>query len=426
MKTHPPASYDAQARRLLAAVTGAEQAVAEGCPADSYLSSLYRNNRNYGSKTRRLISDTVFSHFRWRGWIRAARPELDRVGIALAHALDAESIHPLIAHMAEREPAPWGRLEIPDKARELAAAVGLSDPPHASELIPDWAHHSLAIPPTFERDDYTRRLIASFQERPPTWLRFPARTRSEGIQALITAGYAVEPHPNIPDSAWTRSAISREHIAKGDGPIFEVQDLSAQCVGLIANPQAGEHWWDVCAGAGGKTLHCIELMRGEGAVTATDTRPSALSELQRRAKRAQLVGKITPIQQDGRRYQPESPFDGVFIDAPCSGMGTWSRSPDARWRMPESRVQELAVLQGELLNHVAPHVRAGGTLVYAVCTNTAKETTEQIDSFQQAHPKFIPAAFKHPLTLETVRGATWIHPWDGPCGGMFVATWRKA
>jgi 16S rRNA (cytosine967-C5)-methyltransferase len=115
----------------------------------------------------------------------------------------------------------------------------------------------------------------------------------------------------------------------------------------------------------------------------------------------------------------------VLVDAPCSGIGTWNRNPDMRWRTAAADVAAKAAVQREVLARAARGVRPGGVLVYAVCTVTAAETTDVAGGFGRSHPDFAAEPVAHPLTGERQVGVFWIWPWDGPCDGMFCARWRR-
>jgi 16S rRNA (cytosine967-C5)-methyltransferase len=119
-------------------------------------------------------------------------------------------------------------------------------------------------------------------------------------------------------------------------------------------------------------------------------------------------------------------FDGVLVDAPCSGWGTWSRNPDARWRSDLRDPAQKRNLQVRMLHNAAQCVKSGGVLVYAVCTFTREETVEVIERFLPEHPGFVLDRFAHPLTGEPVNGAVQIWPWEGPGDGMFIARLRKS
>ena len=109
----------------------------------------------------------------------------------------------------------------------------------------------------------------------------------------------------------------------------------------------------------------------------------------------------------------------------CSGMGTWARNPDARWRLRPEHVEMQAARQPVLLANAARAVRPGGRLVYSVCTLTRAETTAVADRFSKDHPGFEPLPFPHPLSGEACAGRAWIAPHDSMGDGMFIAAWKR-
>ena len=120
-------------------------------------------------------------------------------------------------------------------------------------------------------------------------------------------------------------------------------------------------------------------------------------------------------------------FDGVLVDAPCSGVGTWQRNPHSRWTTTENDVRELAAVQSRLLDHAAISVKPGGRLLYAVCTLTDAETTAVAREFERTHPTFRALALKNPLRPDDpARVQTWLWPHTFGGNGMFVAAWEKA
>jgi 16S rRNA (cytosine967-C5)-methyltransferase len=121
-----------------------------------------------------------------------------------------------------------------------------------------------------------------------------------------------------------------------------------------------------------------------------------------------------------------SPFrtkcDGVLVDAPCSGVGTWQRNPHARWTTTIEDVRELAAVQATLLGLAARSVKPGGRLVYSVCTLTRSETAGVADGFSAAHPDFEPS----PIALAAGASRVTLLPQDVDANGMFIAAWRRA
>lgn len=463
LPAHP--SYPAQLDRLQRILESADRALlTEGLPADRFLARHFRKNRNLGSKTRRLISNTLFSFCRWRGWLVPSDQPLDTLpeeerlrALVLAHALDSRDIDPLMAWCASKL-APFnhsqmpqgdsadpklrsdyvalGDRAIPEKAATIASWRTAASPdaevrPTASSLsalVPPWFKEQLAVPPPHDREEFCERCIVSFQQRPPTWLRHSHPDQDDLWGYLLEQGYAIQIDPRHPETASCESAISRAHLQSKAGKNYEIQDLASQCVGWIANAQPRESWWDACAGSGGKSLHLTSLINNRGHLLATDLRLSVLRNLLRRwSDTIDMNGGLDLCcsELDAATESPEDQFDGVLVDAPCSGIGTWSRNPDARWRMPLHRIRHFAKTQSALLNNAAKHVRPGGTLVYAVCTLSRAETLDRVREFEKHHPEFQATSFPHPLADEICSGTVWILPWMGPCGAMFIAKWIR-
>lgn len=401
----PPQAVQRLATLAPEVVSRVGQAVERGIPADAELARLFREHREYGARDRRFLSDLVFSHFRWRGWTTS---------LAAAYGLDAALPHPAADALARNEgiaPEPAGALPLEEKAEAVARWLKQDTPPALERLVPDWLPGVL-----FEPGGHLARCVASFQQRPPTWLRFVSGREQLGLETLRSAGIEATPHPRIRSAVSVSGTSGLASLPKEAKAGFEVQDLASQCVGLACAPKPGERWLDLCAGSGGKALHLADLMKNQGEVVATDIRESALDELRRRVRRAHATCVHARAHIADREL-----FDGVLVDAPCSGIGTWSRNPDARWRTSEQVVTEKAADQGELLRQAARHVKPGGMLVYSVCTVTAAETVEVVDRFLAENSEFRLAPAPHPLTSSPTPGTFWIWPWDGPGDGMFVA-----
>jgi 16S rRNA (cytosine967-C5)-methyltransferase len=169
---------------------------------------------------------------------------------------------------------------------------------------------------------------------------------------------------------------------------------------------------DACAAPGGKTAYAAAL---GGAVTALDVHAAGVRRVAVEAERLELA-TIRAVAADARRPPLREPFDAVLVDAPCSGLGTLRRHPELRWRRRPEDLGRLAALQGDLLAGVAPLVRPGGVLVYAVCSPMRAETDSVVGAFLAAHARFVlePVGTLAPPELVTRAGAlrTWPHRHD--------------
>ena len=426
-------------------------------PADKVISDFFKNNRQYGSRDRRLMLDLSFAVFRWWGWLNKLLPQeisrqfddsetgIDSFKISNKHL----SLLLLGACMLDRLqtiPKEMLSLWVKDAGIELSSKLftersddiiqlgvaifaelncleqnGQKMKPLISELIPDCA---LGL---FPADIDLNRLISFLQRRPPMWLRAQTENISELLKKLKNIGMDAHLSKIVKGAIYINdpriNLYTLEEFRKGH---FEVQDLASQAIGLICNPSPGERWWDSCAGAGGKSLQLSFLMRGKGSVTASDIREYKLDDLKRRARRA-AVSNIRCSAWNGKalKLKKQNNFDGVLVDAPCSCSGTWRRNPDAKWNVTVNDVKEISKIQTKVLQNAATGVKPGGVLVYATCSMFNEENQNIVDKFLKGSQNFVLEAFINPLTDEKTNGTVQIYPWDGNCDATFIARFRK-
>ncbi|MPY93890.1 MAG: hypothetical protein GEV08_12745 [Acidimicrobiia bacterium] len=150
-----------------------------------------------------------------------------------------------------------------------------------------------------------------------------------------------------------------------------VQDLASQWVAELVGARPGELVADLAAAPGGKAT----AMAGTGArVVAVDLHRSRARLVEQNRRRLGL-DQVLPVVADGAR-PPLRPgrFDRVLVDAPCSGLGSLRRRPDARWRIGHDALDRLVPLQRRLLLAGLDLLVPGGVLTYSVCTLTSAET----------------------------------------------------
>jgi 16S rRNA (cytosine967-C5)-methyltransferase len=392
----------------------------EGRPADALLNAYLRTHRELGSRDRRFLSQAVFSYFRWRGW--TAKLNLPPAAATLlGTALDLDELPQSFHYLETRCKLPFavesmGSKSVEEKRCALNAQFAETEnfqPLELSDLV--LSDFGSLIDP-----DAADRCIAEFQQRPPAWVRSRADAR-QLQEALAAAGVPFALHSLVPSAVSIEGGISLAHVLSDQASQYVVQDIASQAVALIADPQPGGDWWDCCAGAGGKSLHLMDLMQQDGKVLASDVRVPVLKELKKRARRYGIKGIRTQPFNAANDEPFTKTFDGVLVDAPCSGWGTWARNPDARWRASRRDVVTCAARQLKILNNVKWCVKPGGVLVYAVCTITRPETEEVVMNFLDMQPNFKLAPFKNPLTGDPTDGQLQIWPWDAGGDGMFVA-----
>lgn len=408
-----------QAQVLVTTLEMAIATVQSGQPVDSFLARFYRDHPEYGSRDRRLFSGTIFSCFRWKGWLDRVAPDT-AAACVYAHLLEADEPHPAITQLAAgaalKELVPMGSLPPQEKARALGRITG-----HdliLQQLVPAWLVPLL--------DDADRdALIGAFQTPPTTWLRMPPADRERIVVALNGLGLMASPHPAVPSAIAVTRGINLRALPRAIRDQIDIQDLASQVVGLACAPRAGERWWDACCGSGGKTLHLAALGGPSVRILATDIRPTILEGLTRRLEETG-TGAVRAEVWDGT-VQPPPPgaFDGILLDTPCSGTGTWHRNPDARWRTSPESLERLSQVQATLIRACATRVKPGGVLVYATCSVLSRENESIVEQFLNANPGFSLDPFPNPLTQTPCPGQLRIRPWEGPCNGMFIARFRR-
>jgi 16S rRNA (cytosine967-C5)-methyltransferase len=231
--------------------------------------------------------------------------------------------------------------------------------------------------------------------RAPLYIRLQARTPAAeaALRAELAAlRVSIYPVAAVPGAWELRSSSDDDGAASADVDLtamasfaagaFEVQDLGSQALLAAVSPPRGGAWLDACAGAGGKSLQLAALLGPSGRVHAADVRADALKEVRRRAKRAGLERVITtlPAAPDTSLCTTEL-YDGVLVDAPCTGSGTWRRAPHLRWQLTPGGVAAAAALQLRILRGAAWRVRPGGLLIYATCSLADAENGGVVDAF---------------------------------------------
>jgi 16S rRNA (cytosine967-C5)-methyltransferase len=221
----------------------------------------------------------------------------------------------------------------------------------------------------------------AFLERPPSVFRLNPR-REDASARVEEAGLA--PRPLDVPGAWEASAGQPAALA-ADGVLY-LQDQGSQMVAHLA-AGAGRHL-DACAAPGSKSTLLGDLVAGRGTVAALEVAPRRLATLTGMV-RGWGAANVSVLGGDAARppFRPGS-FDAVLLDAPCSGLGTLGRHPDIRWRATGEGLARHAERQRGLLAAVAPLVRPGGTLVYAVCSQEPEESAAVVAAFLEAHPAF--------------------------------------
>lgn len=386
------------AARLAAAAELLHEIEVAATPAEQHVSAFFRARRYAGSKDRRWITEFVYRCLRRLGELDWAVTRSGAEPTARLEALMAlilfEGVTPE-AIAADYFGGTHGLAGLePEEQAVLtaAASLDLADMPvEAAGNFPKWIADKLAE----EYGAAAPAVMAAYQGRGPVTLRVNRlkATRDDILAILADEGIEAAPTALSPDGITLESRINlSRHILRESGRI-ELQDEAAQISARLADAAVGMQVIDFCAGSGGKSLAMAAGMNYDGQIHALDTDAKRMRDLAKRANRAG-VELIAPLllhedeRDDELLGQLAGSADRVFVDAPCSGAGTWRRQPDQKWKLTPERLEELCALQRHILGRAAPLVVPGGRLIYATCSILAQENQAQVDDFLSSHPDF--------------------------------------
>jgi 16S rRNA (cytosine967-C5)-methyltransferase len=368
-----------------------------------FIQSLISQERSFGSRDRRLYRELIYTSLRYLPWVE---PWIDReparaVKIVAWLAAETKDTRAFRAELA----ADW------PLANSLAErAAFLEAYPH--ELLPAWFREH--CPEIFDPVELETQL-----SRAPLWLRLQTDEPKKVADEFAEKGWRFRPSTTLP-SAWQMldDVDVTESSAYQQG-LIEVQDLGSQLLLESIGLEAGSRWFDACAGAGGKSLQLARLLGSHGHVNAYDVRRAALDELDLRVARAGARNVHTNA--------PPTPvtYEGVLVDAPCSGSGTWRRAPHLKWVTRPQLVADRARLQQELLSRFAVCVRPGGRLVYATCSLSSHENEQVVAAFLAGHADFEVAPFARTFGGTPRGSGLLIFPSVHDTDGFFVSSLKR-
>jgi 16S rRNA (cytosine967-C5)-methyltransferase len=369
-------------------------------PADDRVADWFRRHRFAGSSDRAAISAHIYAVLRHRAqldwWIAQAGDNLEPdarrrllAALALVEGWKASEIR--AACDSDRfRPAALSDAETAMVASLAGRALEHKDmPPHVRGNYPEWLGPHLEA--SLGRE--LARETAALNGEATLDLRVNTLKGDRGTARIVLqrAGAEAAMTPLSPLGLRLATRVPLGQMEPFRQGLVEVQDEGSQIAALLADAQPGMRVIDFCAGAGGKTLALAASMKNRGHLIASDISARRLERATERLRRAgaSIVQRM-PLQgaRDKWVKRHKASFDRVFVDAPCTGTGTWRRNPDAKWRLKPEDLAELTALQAEILDSAARLVKPGGRLIYATCSLLKEEDEQQVESFLAGHADF--------------------------------------
>ena len=400
-------------------------------PADAVVARFFREHREFGSRERATLAETVFNILRQKLLFDHLAPS------------GSGSKERRLAILGFQGPRDFLKSALNDSEKRWLDACDAVNRPDLLERhrhnLPEW----LVTPLKAQLGDEFWSLAEALQQPAPLDLRVNSLVAKRPEMQAQLAQAAIKSIAT-PFSPWGLRIVGKPALNKLEvftrGAI-EVQDEGSQLLALLLDAKRGEMVVDFCAGAGGKTLAIGATKRNTGRLYAFDTAGHRLDALKPRLARSGL-SNVHPAaiahERDDRVKRLAGKIDRVLVDAPCSGLGTLRRNPDLKWRQSPQSVAEMTVKQAAILQSAARLLKSGGRLVYATCSLLPEENEAIAQAFSAANGEFSPlpvAGILSTLKVEAaaslcsgpVSGQEYLRLWPHrhATDGFFAAAWVR-
>jgi 16S rRNA (cytosine967-C5)-methyltransferase len=367
-------------------------------PLHRYLLSYFKRNKKMGSSDRRWASRYIYSFFRLGNALSNEEP-VTRLAVAdfLCNTTGSLVIDTYLPQFKEQA-------NLPVKAKltlimDLYPAFKIEEIfPFSPDLLSD----------TIDRDAF----FTSFLTQPDLFIRVQKNHALKMLNTLRDAGVLVH---DLSEKTFAMPNGTKLEAILPDQKYYQVQDLSSQKTGAYFQPQKYEYWWDCCAASGGKSLLLHDL-EPSIQLLVSDVRETSLNNLDERFQLAGLKKyqkKVLDLLLNNEQELHHYTFDGIILDAPCSGSGTWGRTPEMLHYFDAQKISFFQNLQKTIAANVLAYLKPGKPLVYITCSVFKQENEEVIAYLQE----------EHHLKLESMEA---IKGYQDKADTMFVARLLKA
>lgn len=364
-------------------------------PLSAWLKTFFRQNRQMGSKDRKIVAKTVYNFYRMG---HSSKELTMNERILTAQFICSTSFNELLAFFKPE----WNaeiHLSLAEKLRKLPAAS-------RANLVFPWQD-------ALSDGINAERFNLSFLQQPGLFLRIRPGKENTVTNKLAAAGIQFKMITanciSLPNSTNVNTILELDKEAV-------VQDYNSQRAGSFVKPGSSQtapiNFWDCCAASGGKSIMAYDC-NPRIQLSVSDVRSSILHNLRQRFKHAGIKHYQTlliDLAQPGVAIK-KGPFDIILADLPCTGSGTWARTPEQLYFFEPAKIEYYNSLQKKILTNVIPQLTKGGTLVYITCSVFKKENEDIVE--------FIKGSFC--LKFKEIRMLT---GYDIRADSMFVAVFE--
>ncbi|GAA4922649.1 RsmB/NOP family class I SAM-dependent RNA methyltransferase [Mucilaginibacter defluvii] len=333
-------------------------------PLGKFLPGFYRLNKQMGSTDRKVAGRLVYNYFRLGRALPALPPE-ER--LMVAEFLCNTQSNSFLQHFKPE----WAAC-IGFSINEKIALIKTTHPDFKLDDVFPWtAELSAGV----EKDKFLR----SFFIQPDLYIRVlrghEAQVKAELNKADILFKDEGDGCLCLPNGTRLENILPRQQH------LYEVQDYSSQQTARYFKPERWDKWWDACAASGGKSL-LLHSLQPDIKLVVSDVRESILANLDERFHQAGLFKyqkKVLDLTQNPEQEMHDYAFDGIILDAPCSGSGTWGRTPEMISQFNPQRIAFFQRLQQSIAHNVAKYLKPGKALIYITCSAFKAENEDAVE-----------------------------------------------
>eukprot|EP01133_Synstelium_polycarpum_P003026 gene3026-3474_t len=338
-------------------------------PLHRFLVAYFKKNKQMGSSDRRWASRYLYSFFRLGKALPKEQP-VQRLAVAdfLCNGQSSMVIDTYLPQFSQQVDLP------------LNAKITL-----IKDLYPSFDHKDIfPFPESLSQSIDQETFCLSFLIQPDLFIRVPQAYSLAALNTLKEAGIVVR---DLNETTFALPNGTKLEQVLPENINYQVQDLSSQKTGNIFEPKKYDYWWDCCAASGGKSLLLYDL-EPKIELLVSDVRASSLQNLEERFRLAGLKKyqkKVLDLLVNNDQELHHYSFDGIILDAPCSGSGTWGRTPEMLSYFEAHRISYFSKLQKSIAANVIKYLKPGKPLIYITCSVFKAENEDVVAWLQQEH-----------------------------------------